>query len=63
MQKEEDQMRREIAGVHALHQLQERMCFYPSGKEEESSQRVGAIIPPNGRGCTVTNNDLQREIH
>ena len=33
-------MRWENAGLHALYKLQDGMCVYTSGKEEESSQRV-----------------------
>lgn len=37
---EEDQMRRQAALMHALHQLQDRLCLYASRKEAQSSKGV-----------------------
>lgn len=39
---EEDQVRREAASMHALHQLQDRMCLHTGREEAESAQRVSA---------------------
>ena len=40
VQEEEDQVRWQVAGLHALHQLQDRMRLYAGGKEAEPSQGV-----------------------
>lgn len=40
MPEEEDKVRRENAKMFALHQLQDGLCVYSSGKEAESSERV-----------------------
>jgi len=37
---EEDQVRRQDAFLHALHQLQNRMCLYASREEADASERV-----------------------
>lgn len=44
VQEEEDQVRRQAAGMHALHQLQDGLRLYASRKEEESSQGVGLAL-------------------
>ncbi len=43
---EEDQVRWQVAGLHALHQLQDRMRLYAGGKEAESSQGVSVSLFP-----------------
>ena len=38
--KKEDKVRWEDATMHALYQLQDRLCIYAGGEEKESSKRV-----------------------
>lgn len=40
VQEEEDQVRRQASGLHALHQLQNRLRLHPSREEAQSSQGV-----------------------
>lgn len=44
VQEKEDQVRREDAVVHPLHQLQDGMRLHTGREEEESTQRVSAPI-------------------
>lgn len=48
---EEDQVRREAASMHTLHQLQDRMCLHPGREEAQSAQRVSARPTASGNLC------------
>lgn len=52
---EEDQVRREAASMHTLHQLQDRMCLHPGREEAESAKGVSACPPtPGGLSATAS---------
>lgn len=58
VQEKEDQVRREAASMHALHQLQDGMRLHSGREEEESAQRVSALVilysTTGGSLCTLS---------
>ena len=59
---EEDQVRREDAGLHTLPELQDGVYIHSGGEEEESAQRVSAAETISNLGVQPAELS-QRKIH